>query len=321
MRQSKGEYVLPLDVVMTVLLRSNRRYYDSDASVIKNICHIEEKDDRPSYFSRILLLAYLRSIFTEPGPNGVKGYRSLGQIVDALAPYGLRFSVIKREIFYLTKANCVLAESLREDNLDECDLFKIGPVGFVHLELMGVAEYWAAIAEDTSFVDIGIARRIADRIGLRETHYSHGVGLQNGLAALNYLMSVREHVAAESETLLASSHFRQLVDFEHGVDALGRKSRQVQSGIWYEAEERFLPGTTLEGVIVNVVENLGLFVEIASGLTGLLHKSRLVGGKVDPAMHTIGGNLTVTVVKVEPENRRISLSLEARRSGRLKKNR
>lgn len=310
MRQSKGEYVLPLDVVMTVLLRANRRYYDSDASVIKNICDLEEKDERPTYFSRVLILAYLHSKFTEPGPNGVKGYQSLEQILDALSPYGLRFSVIKREIFYLTKANCIIAESLREDNLDDGDLFKIGPVGFVHLELLGVAEYWAAIAEDTSFVDKGIAKRIADRIVVRDTQYSHGVSLQNGLAVLNYITGFRARAAVESESILSASKFRQLVDFDHGIDAIDKKGKQIQSGLWFQAQERFLPGTIVDGSIVNAVDAIGLFVEIAPGLTGLLHKSRLVGGLVDPVLHKIGSIITVAVVRVDPEHRRISLSLD-----------
>lgn len=312
MRQSKGEYVLPLDIVMTVLLRGNRRYYDSDASTIKNICDLEEKDERPTHFSRVLILSYLHSNFSEPGPNGIKGYRSLEQIVNALSPYGLRFSVIKREIFYLTKANCVIAESLREDDLSDNDLFKIGPVGFVHLELMGVAEYWAAIAEDTSFSDRGIAKRIADRIAIRDVHYSHGVSLQNGRAVLNYLVSLRENAASESDALLANSRFRQLVRFDDGINAIDKKSFQVPLGIWFEAQERFLPGAAVEGVVVNAVETIGLFVEIAPGLTGLLHKSRLTGGAVDPVAHAIGAMINVTIVKVEPENRRISLSLDSR---------
>lgn len=319
MRQSKGEYVLPLDIVMTVLLRANRRYYDSDASVIKNICDLEEKDERPTYFSRVLILAYLHANFTEPGPNGVKGYRSLEQILDALSPYGLRFSVIKREIFYLTKANCIIAESLREDDLDESDLFKIGPVGFVHLELLGVAEYWAAISEDTSFAERNIAKRIADRIIARDTQYSHGVSLQNGLAILNYMMQMRDRVAAESDAVLSSSRFRQLVDFDHGVEAIENKSKKIQSGVWFEAQERYQPGATLDGTIVNVVEDIGLFIEIASGLTGLLHKSPLVGGIVDPSTHKVGATVSVLIVKVDPPNRRISLSLDSKVPHRAKK--
>jgi len=312
MRQSKGEYVLPLDTVMTVLLRSNRRYYDSDASVIKNICHLEEKDERPNHFARVLILSYLHSTFTEPGPNGVKGYRSLEQVLDALSPYGLRFSVIKREIFYLTKANCIISESLREDDLEESDLFKISSVGFVHLELLGVAEYWAAIAEDTSFADRSIARRVADRISLRDTQYSHGVSLQNSLAALNYLGKLREKAATESEAVLSNSRFRSLVNFDNGVDAIEKKGKHLQSGLWFKAQEIYQPGIVVDGTIVNAVGDIGLFVEIAPGLTGLLHKSRLAKGAISPKEQSVGNSISVSVVKVDPSNRRISLSLASR---------
>jgi len=312
MRHSKGEYILPLHVVMTVLLRSNRRYYDSDASVIKNILDLEDKDDRPSYFTRLLILGYLRSRFTEAGPNGIKGYVSLDQIHEAISPYGIRFSVVKREAHYLAKANCIVAESMRTDSFNDTDLFKLGPVGFVHIELLGTAEYWAAIAEDTNYADQALARRVADRIVVRDTHYSGGVGLQNGRAVYEYISRQWSANADESSSLLAASHFAELADISIGDHALSTHSRALSGGLWYEASERFPAGSEIEGQIINAVEELGLFVEIAPGLTGLLHKSRLPKGSIDQSQHQIGALIRVRVVKIEPDRRRISLSLVAK---------
>ncbi len=73
-RQSRGEYVLPLHLVVTVLLRSTRRFYDSDKSHLKNLLDLDIKDRRPSHFSRIMVLRYLVSKFALAGPTGLKGY-------------------------------------------------------------------------------------------------------------------------------------------------------------------------------------------------------------------------------------------------------
>src|SRR6185369_4417748 len=54
-RQTEGKHLLPLPLVVRVLLRMNRRFYDSDHSYIKNILAIDAKDLRPNFLSRLML--------------------------------------------------------------------------------------------------------------------------------------------------------------------------------------------------------------------------------------------------------------------------
>jgi hypothetical protein len=49
-RQSEGKHSLPLHQVATVLLRMNRRFYDSDCSYIKNIFGARMEDPLPGFF-------------------------------------------------------------------------------------------------------------------------------------------------------------------------------------------------------------------------------------------------------------------------------
>jgi hypothetical protein len=307
MRQSKGEYVLPLEVVMTVLLRSNRRYYDSDTSMLKNVLDLDEKDERPNYFTRLIILSYLREKFNEAGPSGLKGYFSLQQMYDDLCVYGLGITLIRREVNYLLRAECIVSESLKVADISDYDLIKLGPVGFVHLELLGVAEYWAAVAEDTNFENKQIARRIADRIVERDAHYTPGISLQNGRAVYAYCAEQRLTMAEASAAVLMRSKFLQLTNIEAGDDALSEKSRAVQGGIWFEAAERYSPGSKFEGTVVNVVSSLGLFVELAPGITGLVHNSKL-RGNLSGASPQVGDLFWVRVLVVEPSRRRISLA-------------
>lgn len=309
MRQSKGEYLLPLDVVMTILIRSSRRYYDGDASIVKNILDLDDKDTIPTYFSRIMILYFLRRKFNESGPNGLKGYFRISDLHESLSKYGITHATLQREINYLVRADCIIPESLVKSDISEEELVKLAPVGFVHLELLGIPEYWAAIAEDTNFDSYLAAKRVAERIAVRDMHYSHGVSLQNARTVLDYLQEKRAQVAKLSEAVLSRSEFLELTDIDQAEAALASKSSKVQGGPFYEAAARFPVGSEVEGTVINSNPDFGLFIEIAPGVTGLLHRSRLTGGAVTDQSPGIGEKLRVRVMKVEPTQRRLSLSL------------
>jgi small subunit ribosomal protein S1 len=77
------------------------------------------------------------------------------------------------------------------------------------------------------------------------------------------------------------------------------------------APEKFPPGTTVPG-IVRRLEQFGAFVEIAPGLDGLVHISKIVLDRriAHPRnVLNVGDQVEVTVVSVDPEKRRISLSM------------
>ena len=148
-RQNKGEYTLPLSVVLTILLRKSFRFYDSDRGHLKNLTDLDTKDARPNYFTRLMMLRLLDVKFSEAGPTGLKGYFPVRDLISELALYGLDPKAMQREIEHLAKARCIVTEDFRTDGISEEDLVRLAPAGFVHLELLGNANYWGAIAEDT----------------------------------------------------------------------------------------------------------------------------------------------------------------------------
>ena len=80
---------------------------------------------------------------------------------------------------------------------------------------------------------------------------------------------------------------------------------------WTTVRERFPVGTTVHG-IVRRVEPFGAFVEITPGLDGLVHISKLaLDRRVSHARQvvSVGQEVDVTILTVEPEKRRIGLSL------------
>jgi len=92
---------------------------------------------------------------------------------------------------------------------------------------------------------------------------------------------------------------------------IGLSLKALAPDPWTTARERFPVGATVPG-IVRRVEAFGAFVEITPGLDGLVHVSKLaLERRISHARQvvTVGQNVEATVLAVETEKRRISLSL------------
>lgn len=90
--------------------------------------------------------------------------------------------------------------------------------------------------------------------------------------------------------------------------------KAMEQDPWDEVPQRFPAGTQVVGTIEKV-EAFGAFVSLAPGIEGLLHIGELSGGK--PARHArelakVGSTVTVTVLALDRERRRISLGLGER---------
>lgn len=77
-----------------------------------------------------------------------------------------------------------------------------------------------------------------------------------------------------------------------------------------EVMQRVVPGAELPGKVVSV-RDYGAFVDLGAGIQGLLHISEMGWSRVSSAASVVevGQEISVQVVKVDPENRKISLSL------------
>ncbi|MFI5395419.1 MAG: 30S ribosomal protein S1 [Candidatus Binatia bacterium] len=96
-----------------------------------------------------------------------------------------------------------------------------------------------------------------------------------------------------------------------GRRQVGLSMKALAADPWSTVSERFPVGTTVRGT-VRRVEAFGAFVEIAPGLDGLAHISKLaLDRRLSHARQAvnIGQEVEVTVLAVDPEKRRISLSL------------
>ena len=92
------------------------------------------------------------------------------------------------------------------------------------------------------------------------------------------------------------------VDMESGKVNLSIKRLSLSP--WENIEEKFYPGKKVKGVI-NKITPYGIFVNLASGIDGLIHSSKI------PSEHTfkVGQELEASVESITPETRRLSLKL------------
>jgi len=101
---------------------------------------------------------------------------------------------------------------------------------------------------------------------------------------------------------------------ESGKDGRARVALSVRAAApdpWATAVERFPPGTRVPGVVVRLAE-FGAFVNIAPGVDGLVHVSQVSEQRIQHVRDVLspGQAVEAVVLAVEPERRRISLSLK-----------
>ncbi|MBF8376393.1 30S ribosomal protein S1 [Alicyclobacillus mali] len=93
----------------------------------------------------------------------------------------------------------------------------------------------------------------------------------------------------------------------------GRISLSIKAALpepWETYANEFRPGDVVQGVVRRVVD-FGAFVELRPGLEGLVHVSQISNEHVDKPSDVLqpGQEVTVRVLSVDPERKRISLSM------------
>ncbi len=99
--------------------------------------------------------------------------------------------------------------------------------------------------------------------------------------------------------------------------------RLAQEDPWDEVGQRYQRGQRLPGVVTGVMD-YGAFVQIAAGITGLLHHSRLPAGVQRPMLDLFwpGDHVWVKILDFDRKKRRLSLGLSAMQpdpTGQMKK--
>ena len=148
------------------------------------------------------------------------------------------------------------------------------------------------------------------------TNYGAFIELEEGIDGLLHIndMSWTKKINHPSAMLSKGDEVRAVVlnvDQERKRVALGLK--QLDDDPWVGAiPEKYHAGDIIEGVVTKLA-NFGAFVEIGDDLEGLLHISELSDQKVEKPedIVQVGQRVTVMVINVDTDDRKIGLSLRA----------
>src|SRR5204862_7653152 len=107
----------------------------------------------------------------------------------------------------------------------------------------------------------------------------------------------------------------QVIRLDPVTRKIGLSMKALTASPWDTIDSRILVGSTITGKVTRTAE-FGAFVEVEPGIDGLVHISELAPYRVSRAESVVkvGQEVTVKVLNIDKENRRISLSLKAAQS-------
>jgi small subunit ribosomal protein S1 len=146
------------------------------------------------------------------------------------------------------------------------------------------------------------------------TEFGIFIGIDEGIDGLVHVsdMTWAKLLKQPSELYTKGQEVQAVVlsiDKESKRFSLGIK--QLMPDPWDVVPETYKPGTLFEGTITNITD-FGLFVELESGIEGLVHISELPNEKGgNPLSHfQIGDVIQARVATISPEDKKIRLSMK-----------
>jgi small subunit ribosomal protein S1 len=147
------------------------------------------------------------------------------------------------------------------------------------------------------------------------TNFGAFVEIEEGIDGMIHVsdMSWTRKVANPAEILKKGQQVDAVVlevDAANQRISLGMK--QVEQDPWKTIEQRYRMGDLVKGKIVKLA-SFGAFVELADRLEGLVHISQIREEHIDKIKDAlkVGDEVTARVIKIDPQERRIGLSIKA----------
>ncbi len=165
------------------------------------------------------------------------------------------------------------------------------------------AEAWSRLAEGE--IVHGIVRRLTD------------FGAFVDLGGVDGLIHVTDlswaHVKHPSEIVSPDQEVDvKVLSLDKDRERIQLGLKQLQPKPWDLAPEKYPAGAVVTGKVVRIT-TFGAFVELEPGIDGLIHISQCAPtriNKVEDAVN-VGDEVTVKVLNIDPEAKRISLSIRA----------
>lgn len=134
----------------------------------------------------------------------------------------------------------------------------------------------------------------------------------NGADGLVHLSEISwERVDHPSKVLKVGDEVQvKVINIDHERRRIGLSMRQLQQDPWEDHVGTYKVGQLVEGTITRLVK-FGAFARLDDHVEGLIHISELSDDRVEHPKEVVneGDNVTLRVIKIETDKRRIGLSL------------
>ena len=147
------------------------------------------------------------------------------------------------------------------------------------------------------------------------TDFGVFIGIEEGIDGLVHISDISwtQRIKHPSQLYKKADEVEAMVlhiDPENERFSLGIK--QLSADPWTKIPEKYPPGTRVQGKCIKVTE-FGAFVEIEEGIEGLIHISEMSQDRIEDPRQIVneGDDIEVMVLDVDPEERRIALSVKS----------
>ena len=146
------------------------------------------------------------------------------------------------------------------------------------------------------------------------TDFGAFVELEPGVDGLLHIsdMSWTRNIGHPSDLLKKGQQIETLIlNVDRDAKRISLGVKQIQPDPWEVVAERYPVGSRVTGKVVRLTD-FGAFVELEAGVDGLLHVSQMSDRPVGRPEDIVnaGDELTLVVIRVDPAERRIGLSLK-----------
>jgi small subunit ribosomal protein S1 len=120
-----------------------------------------------------------------------------------------------------------------------------------------------------------------------------------------------DRIQHPSEVLKVGQEVKvKVISIDREKKRIGLSIRQLQADPWVKKVERYQVGQLVEGTITRLTK-FGAFARIEEDIEGLIHISEISEKRIEHPKEVLkeGDTVTLRVIKVDPENHRIGLSL------------
>lgn len=156
------------------------------------------------------------------------------------------------------------------------------------------------VVQEAAFVDIGLEQEaVIPRKDIDRLDQSHLADIREGELVKVYVY----HLPPEGANPLVS--VTKAIDTEDDQTSPGQYEDH-----WDTFEESYNVGDLVEGVVKSI-KKYGAFVELPVGVDGLIHVSEMSTGYTKSPWDVVnpGEHVTVQIISIEPERKRIGLRL------------